>query len=296
MAYQRKKLSDSNSSVSSGGRAQRYWLGKDVKRSQKYTISSQSKEDVDQFEIIKKYKLKGFEYGNWVNNNDRYDRLLATQDSLKDLSKIIGSGNIGLDGTVGVAFGARGNTNALAHFEPNTFMINLTKNKGFGSLAHEYGHALDYFFGMYIDQNQKFGALSGGHSTAKVLPLNKSGKLRAMMTELIDNVITENNKSSESYLNWIKEVGLKAEYWFRRNEIFARVFEQWVGYHSERLGIKNSFLCKIKYEKGMYLTGRDFKRVLPKINLLIKEMSQFMNNKKQIVPKAKNAASIKTKK
>lgn len=42
-----------------------------------------------------------------------------------------------------IAFGARGSGGALAHYEPERNVINLTKMKGAGCLAHEWGHALD---------------------------------------------------------------------------------------------------------------------------------------------------------
>lgn len=47
-----------------------------------------------------------------------------------------------------IAFGARGKGNALAHYEPSRAVINLTKMKGAGSLAHEFGHALDDMLGL----------------------------------------------------------------------------------------------------------------------------------------------------
>lgn len=47
-----------------------------------------------------------------------------------------------------IAFGARGKGKALAHYEPARVVINLTKMKGAGSLAHEWGHAFDDFLGL----------------------------------------------------------------------------------------------------------------------------------------------------
>jgi len=42
--------------------------------------------------------------------------------------------------------GSRGSGNASAHFEPGAVVINLTKTKGAGTLAHEWFHALDNYF------------------------------------------------------------------------------------------------------------------------------------------------------
>lgn len=289
----RKKISDSNDVVSSGGRAERYWRSRFVKPSTKYELDQQTN-IVDQYAIIDKYKLKGFEYGNWVNNNDRNDRLIATAESLRELGLIIGTTNVGCDGMIGIAFGARGHSKALAHFEPNTFMINLTKERGFGSLAHEYGHALDYFFGMYIDQHPDYTSLVGGRTTTQILEISNGGQLRKLANDLI-NAVTHNGKAqSDSYKQWRKMVG-DVEYWFRRNEIFARVFEQWVRTQLTKKKITNTFLSKKKYEGGMYLTASDYKRVAPLMDKLIKEMASFMNNKKSVKITAKPKLKIASK-
>jgi len=275
------KLTDSNAEVSKGGRAQDYWIGKPLKRDVRY-VTDKPDNTVDQFGIIKKYSLKGFEYGNWVNNNDRNDRLTATDESLADLAKIIGSKNIGFDGTLGIAFGARGHSKAAAHFEPSTFMINLTKENGFGALAHEYGHALDYFFGMYVDQNPEYTSLVGGRTTRMQLQVPGAGTLRKMANDVVNNTTVDKDKKSQSYKNWqIAEPD--SEYWFRRNEIFARTFEQWIRSKLIKKGIKNTFLASRKYESAMYLTASDFKRVSPYMDKLIKEMGQFMNDKKKSI-------------
>lgn len=286
------KLTDSNAEVSKDGRAQRYWKSIPLKRSGRY-VTDKPAETVDQFAIIKKYSLKGFEYGNWVNNNDRNDFLTATAESCEDLAKILGTKNIGCDNTIGIAFGARGRSKALAHFEPWTFMINLTKEKGFGCLAHEYGHALDYFFGMYVDQNVSYTALSGGDTTrAHIEPTG--GKLRQLAMQIVNDVCKDKSgNKTATYIRLEKEFGT-SEYWFRRNEIFARTFEQYIRYRKDKKGIKNTFLSQKKYESGAYLYPADFKRILPVIDKLVKEMAAFMNNKKKSVKmthtKSKTAA------
>lgn len=280
MAKITTKLTDSNGEISTGGRAQNFWLGEPVKRSQKYEAADYPGK-LDQYEIIKKYKLKGFEYGNWVSNNDRYDRLEATAESLENLAKIMGTKNIGCDGTIGIAFGARGHTKALAHFEPHTFMINLTKQKGFGSLAHEYGHALDYFFGMYVDQSREYSSLVGGHTTRMVLPL-EGGTLRKQAVKIVNEITTYKGNKTATYERLEKNFAGN-EYWFRRSEIFARAFEQWIRYRMDKKSIKNTFLSKQKYESASYILPVDFNRIAPEMDKLFKEMASFMNDKKKSI-------------
>jgi len=54
---------------------------------------------------------------------------------------------LSLAGKLSLAFGARGKGTAAAHYEPSRVVINLTKTQGAGSLAHEWFHALDNYFG-----------------------------------------------------------------------------------------------------------------------------------------------------
>jgi len=275
------KLVDSDEKVSFRGRAESWWSGKPIKSSAKYE-SEKYNGKLDQFEIIKRYSLKGFEYGNWVNNNDRFDFLEATAESMAHIAKVIGTKNVGCDGTIGVAFGARGHSGAKAHFEPGTFMINLTKENGYNSLAHEYGHALDYFFGMYVDQSKEYTSLVGGRSEKRIIT-DAGGALRKMANDVVNAITTDKGQISDTYKNLVSEYGDKGGYWFRRNEIFARAFEQWMQHKLAEKKIKNTFLTKNKYENGSYMTKADFKRVLPLMDKLIREMAAFMNNKKKSV-------------
>ena len=56
--------------------------------------------------------------------------------------------DISYQGTLSIAFGARGSGNAAAHYEPLRKVINLTKMHGAGSLAHEWWHGLDDYLGV----------------------------------------------------------------------------------------------------------------------------------------------------
>lgn len=60
-------------------------------------------------------------------------------DSLMDLSKIldIPPKAVALDNELGLCFGSRGFGSASAHYEPSNRLINLTKTKGYSSLAHD---------------------------------------------------------------------------------------------------------------------------------------------------------------
>lgn len=274
----RRKLTDEGAGIT-GGRSEQWWRGRPVRRSPGATDYALG--DIDPWAVIRRYRLKGFEYGNWLGQNDRYDRLMATRDSLHDLARVIGTRNLGFDGTLGIAFGARGAGGAAAHFEPRAFMVNLTKQHGSGCLAHEYGHALDYFFGMYVDQHRLHAALSGGASTARTLKGN-DGPLRRLTDAVLDAALNApgGGQPSESLLRWRKAFGTGNDYWFRRTEVFARTFEQWVAARCARLRISNPFLCHAKYDTAAYLTADDYRRAAPHMDRLVSEMARRMNARK----------------
>lgn len=98
------------------------------------------------------FGFRGVEFGKWVKQGsegkDRQGLLNQAYDAMLDLAEIVGipPKAISLDGTLGLALGARGVGWGAAHYEPNNLVINLTKTKGAGAFAHEWFHALDNYF------------------------------------------------------------------------------------------------------------------------------------------------------
>lgn len=95
------------------------------------------------------FGFRGGEFGNWMNQNDRQASLNMGFEALKDLASAlqISDKDIAFQGTLAIAFGARGKGNAAAHYEPLRKVINLTKMHGAGALAHEWWHGLDDYLG-----------------------------------------------------------------------------------------------------------------------------------------------------
>lgn len=108
--------------------------------------------DVTPEQFIEEFGFRGVEFGNWVSqgkgHQERQGMLNQAYEALMDLSAIVGipPKAISLNGSLGLAFGSRGSGNASAHFEPGNLVINLTKTRGAGTLAHEWFHALDNYF------------------------------------------------------------------------------------------------------------------------------------------------------
>jgi hypothetical protein len=109
-------------------------------------------QDVSPEEFQSAFSFKGGEFGKWVKqgagDKERQAMLNSAYDALMDLAEIVGvpPRAISLNGTLGIAFGSRGSGWASAHFEPSNLVINLTKTRGAGALAHEWFHALDNYF------------------------------------------------------------------------------------------------------------------------------------------------------
>lgn len=123
----------------------------------RHTGSVFRKKSVTGDDYLKAFTFHGGEFGNWLNDNDRQYSLDYGYDAFYDLALAldIPSEAISMGGELSIAFGARGSGNAMAHYEPLRQVINLTKTKGAGSLAHEYGHAIDYIIGSKVNKNSK---------------------------------------------------------------------------------------------------------------------------------------------
>lgn len=98
------------------------------------------------------FGFRGGEFGNWNMGGDGQAALNHAYEALHDLADAIGvpSRALSLNGELAIAFGARGTGGkdaASAHYEPGYRVINLTKIRGAGALAHEWFHAVDHYLG-----------------------------------------------------------------------------------------------------------------------------------------------------
>lgn len=96
-------------------------------------------------ELATTFGLRAVEFGNWMTADDRQTSINECYSSFRALAEIlqIERNQIGR-GTLAVAFGARGTGKANAHYEPTRHVINLTRTRGAGSLAHEWAHSIDF--------------------------------------------------------------------------------------------------------------------------------------------------------
>jgi hypothetical protein len=242
--------------------------------------------------VEKLFKLRGFQFGNWVNNEDRFNYLAALGICLFDLNKVLKfkGNNLGLDNTLGVAFGARGQRGAVAHYEPSTNIINMTRyydadkykippskavrfveSGGVGSFAHEYGHFLDFFFGSRVETTTTTYSLSDGTSTSptRIKYDKKKFPIRYAMEDLLEVAYWDASKKKPStFLKRIEDYSNKP-YFVQRAEIFARLFEQYIAFKLKQNGVANSFLTDTKYTSAVYMTPTELKRIVPCFDRLL---------------------------
>jgi len=125
-----------------------------LKREAKPGAPSPRQGDVSEEDLMALVPFRGIQYGNWATQAERQEMLNMAYDAMNDLALALevspkylaltvkdGSGGKNL----GLALGARGRGGrAVAHYEPREHVVNLTKTKGGGSLAHEWMHAYDH--------------------------------------------------------------------------------------------------------------------------------------------------------
>ena len=194
--------------------------------------------DVSGDDMLKVFGFYGGEFGNWLNDKDRQANLNFCYDAFADLSRALNISNkdISLNGELAIAFGARGRAGAAAHYEPERRVINLTKMSGAGSLAHEWGHALDHYLGRNFR--------------------NKDGFLTETYNELIYHLletmrykINEDGRrvKTDFYSNSIEFDKIYAKdskgYWQSSTEMFARAFACYVFDKLKENNEKNDYLC-----------------------------------------------------
>jgi len=191
--------------------------------------------DVGANDFMDEFGFRGVEFGNWVNQSERQERLNFAYDALKDLATIleIPSKAISLNGELGFAFGSRGRKGALAHYEPDKVVINLTKENGSGTIAHEWWHALDNYLARRNGDKTQF----------------LTETLRYERTEVKDafyDLMTSIAKS-DLYKRSQKADKIKGRSYFtNRTELGARAFEVYVSKKLRDRELQNDYLVNLK--------------------------------------------------
>jgi hypothetical protein len=112
-------------------------------------------------------RMRAGEFGNWVNERERQELLDSGYNAFRDLADALGVAPdcVSLNGTLAVAFGARGSGPFAGHYESDRQVINLTKPHGFGVLAHEWGHAFDHWACLRVAKHPELGFITRASSS-----------------------------------------------------------------------------------------------------------------------------------
>lgn len=192
------------------------------------------------------FGFRGVQFGNWVEQERRAQDLNNAYDALLDMADIIRipARAVSLDGTLGLAFGARGKANELAHYERGQVVINLNKKNGAGSLGHEWWHALDNYFSRQDGQNEMTSENPKANSA-----------LRPEMKEAYQGVLTA--IMDTFYGRSVNLDKLRSKpYWSTRTEMTARAFESYLIYKAKQEGHSNDYLANIVNPEA-YLGGKE---------------------------------------
>ncbi|HHH2235921.1 TPA: LPD38 domain-containing protein [Yersinia enterocolitica] len=203
------------------------------------------------------FGFRGVQFGNYVEGARRQTELNDAYDSLIDMAELLSvpTKAISLNGELGLAFGARGKGGTKAHYEPGQVVINLTKGNGAGSLAHEWFHALDNYFGTYDVHGEASGKRSSEFITDRKRPRYEfSGGKRQ---EVIHPVRQEVHDAFKSAVDKVTNSGMMERaalldggrskaYWTTKLEMSARAFERYLLDKAESKGITNDYLVNLR--------------------------------------------------
>gem|GEM_PF-5389364 len=251
--------------------------------------------DVTTEQFMEAFGLRGGQFGNWVkqgaNTKDRQGMLNETYDAFMDLAGVLNipPEAIGLGGKLGMSFGARGKGAAMAHYEPSQVVINLTKTKGAGTLAHEWFHALDHHFTSFRDSSDRNKTREGTYITYKPEPsmmytpqkgrgyLISKPALKKRQANSKDSMYDAENwapdpahpegvrpKVEEAFADLVNALndspmkdrattidkGATDGYWSRIIERAARAFESYIIHKLDKQGARSDFLANVTPENA----------------------------------------------
>lgn len=274
---------------------------------------------------LQRFNLRSIEFGNYVNEQRRQEMLYGSAASMRDLSRILDCEEslIGLNGFLGLALGARGRGgHVLAHYEPRPFsIINLTRDKGKGSFAHEYAHAVDNMLSYYtgcIDYCSGSGSVfqkpekkqkpnrkrtkkadpnaetrvddcATGDCGTSTDPEAQKKSFQEKFSRVFEAVLFDEKGKPTEFHDRLSTIVDFPKYYKSRTETWARVFEAWTAHELYRTTEEkdtNTFLCKevsfYNSKHDRYPSKKDLERASPAIREL---MDAAMDLFRQEAPK-----------
>jgi len=175
-----------------------------VENSRRLGDDSRGGRNVSSKELQERFGLKAINFGNWMSKpaaaKERQGHVNSAYDALSDLAITLNLPDkaMSFDGQLGLAIGAQGagGRNA-AHFVAGVNEINLTRTSGAGSLAHEWAHMLDHYFGVQSGMAASSDPFASW-ATLGVRKIKEGSEIRPEMAEAFGTIVEVMRKKKES--------------------------------------------------------------------------------------------------
>jgi hypothetical protein len=229
-------------------------VSKEVKRIKGAEITADS---ITEKMVIDEFGFRAVEFGNWISDKDAQYHIKNTLHSLYDLAEVLclPPQMLSWNGKLAIAFGSRGAGKASAHYEPARIVINLTKFRGGGSLAHEMGHFFDHMLG---DKSQSGKVVYASHvacryrETGCAAEVMKAVKDMGYRESYYHNLLAEYRMLASYRNSRIKEDGHTEN----NNRLLRRLYQRYDEINRIRRSLnKTGFLHVSKFYNDAYLLG-----------------------------------------
>ena len=224
-------------------------------------------ENISTQKLVDTFGFKGINFGTWMkgenakNTAERQTHINHLYDGFMDLADILNvpPKALSLNGMLGIAIGAQGRAGAAAHFMAGVNEINLTREYGAGSLAHEFAHALDHYF-----------AIQSGLATNKT-PFLTENSLGSIWVKNIKDKSTIRPEIAAHFTAIVKAMNQKAytktaeEQKTDTEKLFAGKMaraDNWIN------AIKRDFESAAKHNVGNVFDQSAFDNIVERINKL----------------------------
>lgn len=210
--------------------------------------------------LVKKMKVRGFEFGNSISDAQRPEYARTTAQSFDDLSKItnLSPEQLTGKGELSVLIGVKGVAGSLATYWRGTKDININANS-VGSIAHEWGHFIDNHMGNKSGRDY----LSNG-SSSSVAASDSEKAYQALAPALAE--YKYRLKGTDAY----RQMSQKSRDTFQSDvEVFARCFESFVNHKANKMKISNNVLVT-GVDSELYPNADEIESISEKMEGLLK--------------------------
>lgn len=202
------------------------------KRLKRVGPDHRNSENITPERLMKEFGLRAVQFGNTVGQRERQVWMNEAFDALADLADVLNWPRkwLGFNSSrlkaLGLAIGARGKGGAEAHFEPDLFVVNLTRGHGAGALAHEWAHGADCRMGQGAGLHLTYLSQRAGQLSPDSLG-PKYQRVHSCMHSIMGICKNRNSDYFKQSLK-IARVRRAGSYWIAAEEMFARGLEAYI--------------------------------------------------------------------